>query len=288
MPITIDDSSGNIFAGGGGSDGDLVLQASDGSDRIRLDASLANLWLGGNGASGDLVVFEAAGDNQDAALATIRLEGRRGNIFAGGNGTDGDLVLRADDGADRIRLDASQANLWLGGNGADGDLVIFSSTGDNATTSQATIHLNGSAGDIILSNADCAEDFDVDDPDGLEPGTVVEIGDRAGLRMARRSYSRRVAGIIAGAGSLRPGIVLGRTAAGASPRMPVALVGRAYCKADASVAAIDVGDLLTTSDTPGHAMKASDPARAFGAVLGKSLGTLRSGTGLVPVLIALQ
>lgn len=286
MPIAIDDSSGNIFAGGGGSDGDLVLRATDESDRVHLDAGAANAWLGGNGRSGDLVVFAAEGDNETAAQATIHLEGSGGNIFAGGSGTDGDLVLRADDGTDRIRLDARQGNAWLGGNGVDGDLVIFSATGDNTTLDQATIHLNGSAGDIILSNADCAEDFEFDDAVGVDPGTVVEIGDYARLRVARGSYSRRVAGIVSGAGSLRPGIVLGRT--GGVGHLPVALVGRAYCKADASFAAIEVGDLLTTSATPGHAMKASDPVRAFGAVLGKSLGTLRSGTGLLPVLIALQ
>ncbi len=51
---------------------------------------------------------------------------------------------------------------------------------------------------------------------------------------------------------------------------------------------IGVGDLLTTSSTPGHAMRAADPARAFGAVLGKSLGRLTGGQGLVPVLVALQ
>jgi hypothetical protein len=49
-----------------------------------------------------------------------------------------------------------------------------------------------------------------------------------------------------------------------------------------------VGDLLTTSPTPGHAMKATDPLRAFGAVLGKALLPLRSGQGLIPVLIAMQ
>ena len=46
--------------------------------------------------------------------------------------------------------------------------------------------------------------------------------------------------------------------------------------------------MLTSSDTPGHAMKASDPARAFGAVVGKALGGLASGCGLIPVLICLQ
>jgi hypothetical protein len=46
--------------------------------------------------------------------------------------------------------------------------------------------------------------------------------------------------------------------------------------------------MLTTSSTPGHAMRATDPGRAFGAVIGKALGSLPSGRGLVPVLVALQ
>ena len=71
-------------------------------------------------------------------------------------------------------------------------------------------------------------------------------------------------------------------------RKPIALVGKVYCKADATYGAISVGDLLTTSATPGHAMKADDPLRAFGAVLGKALGTLPGGTGLIPILVALQ
>jgi hypothetical protein len=45
---------------------------------------------------------------------------------------------------------------------------------------------------------------------------------------------------------------------------------------------------LTTSDTPGHAMKATDPNRAFGAVVGKALRPLDKGSGLIPILIALQ
>jgi len=49
-----------------------------------------------------------------------------------------------------------------------------------------------------------------------------------------------------------------------------------------------VGDLLTTSPTPGHAMRADDPGRAFGAVLGKALRPLADGQGLVPILVALQ
>ena len=52
--------------------------------------------------------------------------------------------------------------------------------------------------------------------------------------------------------------------------------------------AIEIGDLLTTSPTPGHAMKADDPLKAFGTVIGKALRPLAAGQGLLPILIALQ
>jgi hypothetical protein len=70
--------------------------------------------------------------------------------------------------------------------------------------------------------------------------------------------------------------------------VPVALVGKVYCRVDADLAPIRPGDLLTTSATPGHARRASDRERAFGAVLGKALGGLAAGRGLVPILVTLQ
>jgi hypothetical protein len=143
------------------------------------------------------------------------------------------------------------------------------------------------AGDIILQNADCAEEFDVDDPRKLSPGTVVCIGPEARLHMSTEAYDRQVAGIVAGADDLRPGIVLGRGATG-FPHVQIALLGRAWCKADASGEAIEVGDLLTTAATHGHAMKASDGQRSFGAVIGKALDGLTHDKGLIRVLVALQ
>jgi len=44
---------------------------------------------------------------------------------------------------------------------------------------------------------------------------------------------------------------------------------------DAERAPIAVGDLLTTSDTPGHAMKAVDPVRSFGSVIEEALNRLK-------------
>lgn len=287
MPISINSDTGNIFAGGDGSDGDLVLRDNSGQNRIRLDAGGGNAWLGGNGADGDLVMFRASGNNTSTANASIHMDGNGANIFAGGQGADGDLVLRSTTGQNRIRLDAGGGNAWLGGNGADGDLVLFPSTGDNQTLSQATIHLNGDSGDIILQNADCAEDFEVEDSADVEPGTVMIIGDELKLRRSEQAYDKRVAGVVAGAGEFRPGIVLGRRK-GLVNQLPLALVGRIFCKVDAEKTPIRVGDLLTSSPVPGHAMKAQDQVRAFGSVIGKALGNLKSGQGMIPVLVALQ
>jgi hypothetical protein len=69
---------------------------------------------------------------------------------------------------------------------------------------------------------------------------------------------------------------------------PVALTGRVYCWADASDDPIAPGDLLTTSDIPGHAMKVTDYAKAQGAILGKAMSALEKGRGLVFVLVTLQ
>ena len=99
--------------------------------------------------------------------------------------------------------------------------------------------------------------------------------------------NRRVAGVVSGAGDYRPAIVLDRRAS-QRIRKPIALLGKVYCKVDADFGAIEVGDLLTTSDTPGHAMKTTDPMRAFGAVIGKALRPLGTGRGLIPILVGLQ
>ncbi len=142
-------------------------------------------------------------------------------------------------------------------------------------------------GDIQLPNADCAEEFDVAEVEPVEPGTVMVLDDDGAVRCSRRPYDPRVAGVVSGAGAYRPGIVLDRQGP-SSARKPIALLGKVYSKVDARFAPIDVGDLLTTSSTPGHAMKAADRGRAFGAVIGKALRPLEDGQGLVPILIALQ
>lgn len=179
------------------------------------------------------------------------------------------------------RLDGTLGWLWVGGSKRVGRVVVR----DGAN--KETIVLDGGKGDIILANADCAEDFDLEVAEAAEPGTVMVLGPDGALRPSAAAYDKAVAGVVSGAAEFRPGIVLDRRPSD-RPRAPLALVGKVFCKVDASEAAVGVGDLLTTSSTPGHAMKAADPLRAFGAVIGKALRPLRGGRGLIPILVALQ
>jgi hypothetical protein len=163
-------------------------------------------------------------------------------------------------------------------------------------------------GDIALANvADFAEDFAVTaglrtasaraaadiatgtatDAEAVEPGTVMVLADEETLRPSDKPYDRRVVGVVSGAGAYRPGIVLDKRP-GVPGRVPIALLGKVYCKVDGDFGPIAVGDPLTTSPTVGHAMRVSDPHSALGAVLGKAMRALPSGRGAIPVLVTLQ
>jgi hypothetical protein len=142
-------------------------------------------------------------------------------------------------------------------------------------------------GDIRLTNADCAEDFDIAEAAVAEPGTVMVLNDSGALQPSQHAYDKRVAGVVSGAGDYKPGILLDKKNSD-RPRKPVALLGKVYCKVDASESPIQVGDLLTTSRIPGHAMKVDDSSKALGTIIGKALRSLNAGQGLIPILIALQ
>lgn len=184
------------------------------------------------------------------------------------------------------------AGVWgehkAGGNGVVGvcqdGIGIFGKGGRLAGLFEGDVEVTG---DIRLKNADCAEDFDIVCIQQVEPGTVMVIDSEGALRPSDRAYDKRAAGVISGAGHYKPGLILDKQKS-ANPRMPIALMGKVYCKVDTTYGAIEVGDLLTTSPTPGQAMKVTDPIKAFGAVIGKALRPLKEGQGLIPILVALQ
>jgi hypothetical protein len=165
-----------------------------------------------------------------------------------------------------------------------GDVTI---TRDVAAVN-AVLSGNLTADDVLLSGKDCAEEFATANREALEPGTVVVINGEGRVCQTAEPYNKRVAGVVSGAGNFRPAVVLGHDGSSGEGTAAVALMGRVYCKVDASYCPIEVGDMLTTSATSGYAMRASDPARAFGAVMGKALAAVNRGRDLIPILVTLQ
>ena len=153
--------------------------------------------------------------------------------------------------------------------------------GDVHVTRSITIE-----GDVMLQNADCAEEFTVSDTSLAPPGTVLVIGDDGVAVPCAAAYDHRVVGVVSGGGDFRPALILDRQ--GGSTRRPVALMGKVFCQVDADQAPVRPGDLLTTAPTPGHAMRAVDAARAAGAMIGKALAPLEAGRGMIPILAMLQ
>jgi hypothetical protein len=161
------------------------------------------------------------------------------------------------------------------------------------TTGFANIVLNGSGLATVkvlevTGGADIAEPFPIKEG-YIEPGSVVVIDEEQSgrLMLSRKAYETGVAGVVSGANGIRTGLSL-RQAGVWEDGQNVALSGRIYVKADAAYGAIKPGDLLTSSDTPGHAMKAADRQRALGAVIGKAMSSLTEGTGMVLMLVVLQ
>jgi hypothetical protein len=140
----------------------------------------------------------------------------------------------------------------------------------------------------ITGGSDIAEPFNLSTKDIPKGAVVVIDEDVPGqLKLSGRPYDTRVAGIISGANGINPGLSLHQQGA-LEGGENVALSGRVYALADASLGAINPGDLLTTSSTPGHCMKVTDHAKAQGAIIGKAMSSLEKGKGMVLVLVSLQ
>ena len=172
-------------------------------------------------------------------------------------------------------------------------LRILASGNQGSAPPPVTIMENGTLQTSVLQivgGSDVAEPFEIAEADSIRPGFVVTIDpDRPGhLRLANKAYDRTVAGIVSGANGMNPGLTMKQEGTVADGTRPVALTGRVYCWADASYGPIEPGTLLTTSDTPGYAMKAADYARAQGAIIGKAMSSLKDGKALVLVLVTLQ
>ena len=262
-----------IMARNNGAASDLILNAEGGDVGIGLTNPNASLHTRGNNVrfdhtNGDRAVFiDTNTGSNGAELSVYNETGGKSIVLMGSEvaGQGAEVRLRKADGTTSIVLDAEH-----NGNGR----II-------------TDELE------ITGGSDFAENFDlITDELSVAPqaGMIVSIdaNSTGKLTIAAEAYDRKVAGIISGANGIRPGMVMGQKETIANGEYPVALSGRVYVWADATNGAITPGDMLTSSTTPGYAMKVTDRERAQGAVIGKAMTSLESGTGYVLVLVNLQ
>lgn len=132
------------------------------------------------------------------------------------------------------------------------------------------------------SEADFAEMLPTSQ-DTLEPGDVLVINNEGELVRSGEAYQPTVVGVY----STKPSYLGNSQMWGQSGFAPLALVGIVPVKASTENGAIQPGDMLVASDTPGHAMRAGTDA-PNGTVIGKALANLEADTGLIRMLVMLQ
>lgn len=287
------DQSGDIGIGTSNPEGKLSI-SNGGTPVCVTQGNLA-----GNGmelTTRDAVGTQATRLKINAITSDARIEFYRGN--RGSEIRYLDFVPTSDGGEMQFLDSNGLGRAKIGATSNGGQVNIRDTTG--VLQAQMYVDSNGDGvmeTDVLKINggADIAEPFNINvDHDAVQddvvPGMVVSIDPTnvGELRLSTSAYDRTVAGIISGAGGVKPGMTLQQPGTLADGKHPVALTGRVWCYVDATQAAINPGDLLTTSGTPGHAMKVGDHDKAQGAIIGKAMTSLESGRGLVLVLVTLQ
>ena len=245
---------------------DLLVRASDGHVGIATGAPEAALHIAGTA------------DSQLSPLGH--------GLLVTGDVTGTNITMDQNEIMARDGSSASELSL----NREGGDVLIAAAgagrVGIGTSTPATTLDVDGAI--TIRGGADIVETFE-SSCGVLEPGTVVAIDpDRQGMLMCSVvAYDTKVAGVVSGAGGVNPGLLLGQDELFAGDTK-VAMTGRVYVKCSTENGPIVPGDRLTTATLGGHAMKVTDGARSVGAVIGKAMSSLESGSGLVLVLVNLQ
>jgi hypothetical protein len=167
-----------------------------------------------------------------------------------------------------------------------GSVKLSSGSGGSITFQDGTTQSTAYTG--VTCGGDYAESVDVTGKrTNYEPGDVLVIDSSAPGKFLKSDgpYSTAVMGVY----STKPGTVGRRqTTPKSDDEVPMAMIGIVPIKVSAESGTIRPGDLLVTSSIPGYAMKGNDRSRMLGAVIGKALGNLDSGTGVIEVGVTLQ
>ncbi len=266
------DTNGNFAIGVASANYDLTLGDNDTGLNWGGDGVLQAFTNGLNMATIDSFQFRFGRETATA-------------IFALGGPTTGERIIsNRTGGPTQFGLEFQTGNstkMYIANNG---------NVGIGTTAPETLLRVNGTAKVNVLEisgSGDVAERFEIN---GLvKPGMLVEIdpSDPGKLRLATKSYSRLVAGVVSGAKDMRPGVILDPHEN--DENLPVAMSGRAWVFCDATSSGVEPGDFLVASSRPGFAMAGRDPKKTAGATIGKAMTPLAKGkSGMVLVLVSLQ
>jgi hypothetical protein len=244
--------------------------------RITNTANTNPAITGYNVGGGDGVYGWSTGSGGSGIWGGTNLTDSFGNN--GWNGSNGTGILGESVGGTGIQA-RSQSWRPLEAYGSSWDDVEFYVSNTGEVYADGTFHTPA---------ADFAEMLPAQDD--LEPGDVLVIGADGELALSKTAYATTVAGVY----STQPGFVGGAQEEPTTDEIPLAIVGVVPVKVSAENGTIQPGDLLTTSDTPGHAMKAEAlevngvSFYPSGVILGKALEALDARTGVIQMLVTLQ
>lgn len=280
FPVTLT-SSGNVGIGTTTPSSPLSLGHTSsfnlnttGSDNVLSSITFQNYFLGGaQYTNASISAVQPVGSYADAGAL----------VFSTAFGGQVERMRILPQGQVGIGTKTPSATLEVNGN-----VKLTSGSGSSITFADNTVQSTAWSG--TLCGGDYAESVDVSgERTQYEPGDVLVIdpSQPGSFLKSSKSYSRLVAGIY----STKPGLIGRRQSTDpklSSTEVPMAMVGIVPTKVTAENGPIEVGDLLVSSSLPAHAMKGGDGALPTGTVIGKALGSLASGTGIIEVLVSLQ
>ncbi|MGA2624987.1 MAG: hypothetical protein ABSF91_14100 [Bacteroidota bacterium] len=274
-----------------------ISNSSNASDAIYATTN-------GTGSAGEFTITNSSnGDN--AVYSETKGDGTAGYFLVSKN-TNSNVALYGVHQGNGTAVYGASANGHgvVGVGGGVGNGIIAQAPAGSPTTSQRNIFVGitqglgneariDNTGKAYFNNgtqnsgADFAESIEaIGHPLEYEPGDVLVISQSKNrtVEKSASAYSALVAGIY----STKPGVLATEHHIDdkLDNEIPLAIVGIVPCKLSAENGSIEIGDLLTTSNTPGYAMKATEPK--IGTILGKALEPLSSGKGKIKVLVTLH
>jgi hypothetical protein len=223
-----------------------------------------NVGIGTTSPEDKLHVFQGDAPNVDATAATLMvLESSSSNNWINfqnaGTTANAGFVWGDDDADDR-------ASLYFDHNT---DIMYFSR---NFSVTHNIYSGSRTGGAIDIAELIYSEGT------MPQPGDVIIASSNQTVALSNEPYDTKVVGIV----STKPHLSMGAEY-GSPTSVELALAGRVPVKVTLENGNIEVGDLLTTSSTPGKAMKCSietqeQKLQCMGAILGKALETYDENT----------